>query len=263
VFSRAYVVPQHTQRKAVPKRARKSVFKPAKRRKTSASQPAEVDEPLLDSFESQLRESQPEDVIEAPTDGGSEAAVATTIDNGDTSDAGGFDSDLEDTFEDIDWLRLALYCKPVAGQTARKRWIYRHGYRVASLANDKQFFFVCRYCHQRRYIDANRGGIYETTRSTSTAARHLESQRAGHRHLAPGKTEREAVTGSSWLCQAFKSGLSVTQSVANSAGGFNVQAFRQAAVTWLVDNNHSLREFETPAFKKMLAAANPEAAAAL
>jgi len=34
-------------------------------------------------------------------------------------------------------------------------------------------------------------------------------------------------------------------------------------VSWLVENNHPLREFETPAFKALMIAANPEAAVAL
>jgi hypothetical protein len=34
-------------------------------------------------------------------------------------------------------------------------------------------------------------------------------------------------------------------------------------VSWLVDNNHALREFETPAFREMIAYANLEAAEAL
>ncbi|KAI1552791.1 hypothetical protein PtrEW7m1_012394, partial [Pyrenophora tritici-repentis] len=44
---------------------------------------------------------------------------------------------------------------------------------------------------------------------------------------------------------------------------FDVQEFRQAAALWLVDNNRPLREFETPAFRKMIRLANPEAEAAL
>jgi hypothetical protein len=191
----------------VQKRARKPASRPAKRRKTAAPQPVEV---KPNSFESQLRETQLEHAIEAPINGGSEAAVATTIHDDNTSD-GGFDEDQMDDFDGIDWLRLPLYCKPLASQTARKSWVYRHGYRVTSLASKgKLVYFVCRYCHSRRYIDASCSGIYETTRSTSTAAHHLESNRAGHGHVAPGKAAREALTDSSWLWQAFKSGFKVT-----------------------------------------------------
>ena len=83
------------------KRARKTAHRPAKRRKTSAPQPTEADEPRLDNFESQLRKTQPEDAIEAPPDDGSQAAVATTTCDDDTSDAG-FDGDLHDNFNGID-----------------------------------------------------------------------------------------------------------------------------------------------------------------
>ncbi|KAI0603858.1 hypothetical protein TUN205_11899, partial [Pyrenophora tritici-repentis] len=58
-------------------------------------------------------------------------------------------------------------------------------------------------------------------------------------------------------------GVDVPQGVANELGNFDVQRFRYAAVTWLVDNNHPLREFETPAFRQMIEFANPEAADAL
>jgi hypothetical protein len=153
--------------------------------------------------------------------------------------------------------------KPLASQTRAKSWVYRHGWRVTLITDSTRFYFVCRYCHKRKFIDAAHGGLYETTLSTSTAARHLEQDRTGHGHTAPGKEVRATVTGHSWLRQALKSGFPVPQKIANNASGFNVQAFRLAAVSWLVENNHLLREFETPAFKALLLAANPEAAALL
>jgi hypothetical protein len=55
----------------------------------------------------------------------------------------------------------------------------------------------------------------------------------------------------------------VPQEVANELSNFNIQRFRLAAVGWLVDNNHPLSEFEKPAFRDMIATANPEAEAAL
>jgi hypothetical protein len=55
--------------------------------------------------------------------------------------------------------------------------------------------------------------------------------------------------------------VKVSQSLANELGGFNCQAFRHTAVAWLVGGNHPLSEFEKPAFRQMLKAANPEAAA--
>jgi hypothetical protein len=99
---------------SVLKRARKPASRPAKRRKTAAPQPVEV-EPH--SFESQLRETQLEDAIEAPINGGSEAAVATTIHDDDTSD-GCFDEDQMDDFDGIDWLHLQVRQRGKAGSTA-------------------------------------------------------------------------------------------------------------------------------------------------
>ncbi|KAF7445679.1 hypothetical protein PtrM4_054120 [Pyrenophora tritici-repentis] len=55
----------------------------------------------------------------------------------------------------------------------------------------------------------------------------------------------------------------VSQTAANELLGFNTQRFRMEAVSWLVENNHPLSEFESPAFRRLIAAANPQAEAAL
>jgi hypothetical protein len=57
--------------------------------------------------------------------------------------------------------------------------------------------------------------------------------------------------------------IRVSQVVANELAGFNTQRFRLAAVGWLVENNYPLSEFTAPAFRRMIAMANPEAEAAL
>jgi hypothetical protein len=61
----------------------------------------------------------------------------------------------------------------------------------------------------------------------------------------------------------LKSGVSVSQSVANAIGNFDVQSFQIAAVSWLVHNNLALRQFEDPGFRKMIQFASPEAEQAL
>jgi hypothetical protein len=114
-----------------------------------------------------------------------------------------------------------------------------HGYRVAMKANPSQIFFVCRYCHQHKIIDAGGHGIYETTQSTTTSARHLERNTRGHSHQAPGKPVTVAVRNT--LQQALANGkIEVSQALANKLGSFNTQRFRLAAVSWLVENNHPL-----------------------
>jgi len=58
-------------------------------------------------------------------------------------------------------------------------------------------------------------------------------------------------------------GVEGEQSAANATGKFNVQRFRLAAVLWLVNNKHPLREFETRAFQSVIEFANPQAEIAL
>lgn len=49
--------------------------------------------------------------------------------------------------------------------------------------------------------------------------------------------------------------ISISQDIANKLGCVKTHSFWLAAVSWLVQNNHPLREFETPAFLQLLAAA--------
>ncbi|KAI1663810.1 hypothetical protein L13192_12207 [Pyrenophora tritici-repentis] len=138
------------------------------------------------NFESQLRESQAKDAIVAPAEGSEEATAALSKAADEATDKG-FDAHLKDSFENINWSRLPQYIKPLASQRHRKSWIYRYSYRVALLKNLARLYFVCRYCHEHKYIDASRGGIFETTRSPSAAARHLEERRSSHSYYAPRK----------------------------------------------------------------------------
>jgi hypothetical protein len=133
------------------------------------------------NFESQLRESQAEDAIVVPAKG-SEAATAAkgAIDEG-------FDTHLEDDFEGIDWTRLPQYMKPLASVRTKRSWVYRYGWRVVLIKDPDRIFFVCRHCHKHKIIDCGGGGIYETTKAPSSAARHLEEKRRGHSYTAPNK----------------------------------------------------------------------------
>ncbi|KAI1523680.1 Dimer-Tnp-hAT domain containing protein, partial [Pyrenophora tritici-repentis] len=107
------------------------------------------------------------------------------------------------------------------------------------------------------------GGIYETTLSTTSAC-HLEQVRRGHSLTAPSKTHSITKAGKGGLRALLKAAsVKVLQGLANELGGFDCQAFRHAAVAWLIDSNHPLSEFQKPAFRQMLKAANVEAAAAL
>lgn len=220
----------------------------------TASQPSEAP-----TFESQLRESQLEGAIAASTEGSKAVTVATAEDS--NSGGKGFDEHLTDDYNGIDWTRLPKYMKPLATQRGKKSWVYQHGYRVALHKDPSRIFFICRICHQRKIIDAGGPGVYETTQSTSTSARHLEQQKRGHNHQAPGKAIYET---KSWLRSVLKDGrVKVSQDVTNELAGFDIQKFRLAAVSWLVENNHPLKEFETPAFRQLIAAANPQAETAL
>lgn len=149
--------------------------------------------------------------------------------------------------------------KPPTTSRRTPSWIYRHGYRVVLRSDMTTTYFICKFCHIHKYIDAGLAGVYPSA-ATTAAARHLCENRPGHSYAPPGKSR---VACDSPLRRMLITGVSVPQVVANELSNFNIQRFRLAAVGWLVDNNHSISEFEKSAFREMIAAANPQAEAAL
>ncbi|KAF2188732.1 hypothetical protein K469DRAFT_737472 [Zopfia rhizophila CBS 207.26] len=189
------------------------------------------------TFEQELRDVASQRVADAPSESINAAppSNAPLHPESDTE----FDVQFADNFDGIDWQRL-------------QDWIYRHGYRVCLRSNPERIYFICRYCHQHKIIDAGGQGKYEVTLSTSTAAAHLQSNRRGHNYTLSGQQKSHLAPGQKTLLD-----------VGNAMGHFNVQAFRLGIVSWLVKNNHPLRELETPAFRAMIEEANPEALDAL
>ncbi|PZD22467.1 hypothetical protein A1F96_11108, partial [Pyrenophora tritici-repentis] len=92
----------------------------------------------------------------------------------------------------------------------------------------------------------------------------MGQNRAGHRLNRQGQSTQAILShGQMTLRVLGESGAVVPQAIANAIGNFNVQAFRYAVVSWLIKNNHPLREIETASFREMVAYANPEAVDAL
>ncbi|KAI1521226.1 hypothetical protein PtrSN001C_012323, partial [Pyrenophora tritici-repentis] len=108
-----------------------------------------------DAFELELRESQLEEAIVAPTAASRAPIVASANENS--------------------TLRLPGYRAPLVTQKHKKSWIYAYGYRINSTAPQlsSKVYFVCKICHLRYHKACS--GIYDTTTSPSTAARHLNT----------------------------------------------------------------------------------------
>jgi hypothetical protein len=107
-----------------------------------------------------------------------------------------------------------------------------------------QVYFVCKICHLRYHKACS--SIYDTTTLPSTAAPHLNT---AHQIYNPDKPAALAAsTTEHTLRSYYKAGGKVPQDVHNALTGFDVQLFCLKAMTWLVEGNHSLSEFERPEF---------------
>jgi hypothetical protein len=209
-----------------------------------------------------LRDARAETELAQPIDGSSAATIAAAEDEAAAEEY--FDARFADNFDGIDWTRLLAFIAPVKTQKQKKSWIYCYGYRVALWRAYTKIWFVCKYCYEHKVIDARSSGLFDVSSATTAASTYLQQNLRGHGYYKEGKKPLTTLKGGQRsLAQMLASGVRVAQGAANAMGNFNVQRFRLAAVLWLVDNNHLLREFETPAFRAMIEFANPEAAAAL
>ncbi|KAF2180466.1 hypothetical protein K469DRAFT_481119, partial [Zopfia rhizophila CBS 207.26] len=118
------------------------------------------------SWESQSRDTQPEEAIVAPA--ASKAATVATAEASDSDDEG-LDERFVDDFDRIEWARLPQFCKPLRTLKHKKSWIFRHGYRLALISNPARTFFICKYCHKHRILDLIGEGKYDVTKSTAAA----------------------------------------------------------------------------------------------
>ncbi|KAG9375519.1 hypothetical protein A1F94_013910 [Pyrenophora tritici-repentis] len=112
-----------------------------------------------------------------------------------------------------------------------------------------ELYFVCKYCHIHKLPN----GVHRVTKSTTAANGHLQLDKPGHRLSKDGPILSKPLRkhGQQSLRQAALSGETSTYKI--SAGSCALAGRQQ----------QTLREFETPAFRKMIRLANPEAEAAL
>ncbi|KAG9379573.1 Dimer-Tnp-hAT domain containing protein [Pyrenophora tritici-repentis] len=199
--------------------------------------------PQAPNFEATLRESRAEETIIPPPEGSEHATVAASGAASEAVDEGFVW--VEDKYDGFNWSRYPKHCKPPTSLSNRASWVYSHGYRIALRSN---FTTVGR-------------GIHDVSQSPSAPARHLGEDKKGHGLKPPSKRTTVAPRKETLLERALQKGCS--QAVANELTNFNIQEFRLAAVTWLVENNLPLSQFESSSFRNMIQLASVEAERAL
>jgi hypothetical protein len=104
------------------------------------------------------------------------------------------------------------------------------------------------------------------TQLTSAATRHLAINRDGYRVNKEGEVvyENNRKRKASLVIQQLHRQHNFSQGAVNDLiTAYNTSRFLQAVVNWIGDNNHPLREIETPSFREMIKAANRDAEADL
>jgi hypothetical protein len=213
------------------------------------------------TFEERLRDAIDEDAIFVPEEGSVAATVAIT-EAVNTEVDSLFPDSWADDLEGIKWERLPCWCSPPVTAGLRPSWIFRHGYRVVLRKNMTKIWFVCRWCHNRNRIQQGGAGAYDVTLATSAAGKHLGLDIAGH-GLTKNGPKKPLIGATKSIMQVVAEGVQVPQEVVTAMGSFDQQRFRMAAVMWLVEGNHPLRELGSPYFREMIELANPAAVEAL
>jgi hypothetical protein len=103
-----------------------------------------------------------------------------------------------------------------------KSWVNQYGYRIASLCEPNRMFFVCRYCHHCKIFC-----IYlEVTELTCNAINHLAQKLPGHSYNCMGKLDSVTLPQDQPTLKVMaKSGIEISQGIANKLRNFDVQRF--------------------------------------
>lgn len=161
----------------------------------------------------------------------------------------------ETNYDGIDWDRLKAYQRPYKALERNPSFIYKYGYRLQHRVS-KRIYWECAYCHQRSIP----GGRFDITTATSASKRHLAENKTGHGYDKHGEITFETKKRKATVLELLHDRHTISQGLANDfIGGFNAKRFKQSVIEWITANNHPLREVETPAFRSMIAAANPDA----
>ncbi|KAG9385550.1 Dimer-Tnp-hAT domain containing protein [Pyrenophora tritici-repentis] len=214
--------------------------------------------PQAPNFEATLRESRAEETIIPPPEGSEHVTVAASGAASEAVDEGFVW--VEDKYDGFNWSRYPKHCKPPTSLSNRASWVYSHGYRIALRSNVAKVTWICHYCYKHKFTTVGRG-IHDVSQSPSAPARHLGEDKKGHGLKPPSKRTTVAPRKETLLERALQKGCS--QAVANELTNFNIQEFRLAAVTWLVENNLPLSQFESSSFRNMIQLASVEAERAL
>ncbi|KAG9384305.1 Dimer-Tnp-hAT domain containing protein [Pyrenophora tritici-repentis] len=203
--------------------------------------------PQAPNFEATLRESRAEETIIPPPEGSEHATVA----------ASGAASEAVD--EGFVWsLPKALQAAHITFEPSKlgiQPWL---SHRLAQ--QRRKVTWICHYCYKHKFTTVGRG-IHDVSQSPSAPARHLGEDKKGHGLKPPSKRTTVAPRKETLLERALQKGCS--QAIANELTNFNIQEFRLAAVTWLVENNLPLSQFESSSFRNMIQLASVEAERAL
>jgi hypothetical protein len=155
---------------------------------------------------------------------------------------------------------IQKHCRPPTTLSNWASCVYNHGYRIALIRNTSKITWICHLCYKSKHTFIG-SGVLDVSSSPSSPARHLRDPKYGHAILPPKDRTTVAPYKETLLDLAIAKGC--TQAVANKIVGFNVQEFRLAAVTWLVDNNLPLSQSESKSFRTMILLVSVEAERAL
>jgi hypothetical protein len=162
---------------------------------------------------------------------------------------------MEDNYNGFDWSCYPKHYRPPTTLSTQASWVYNHGYCIVWRSNVARITWVCYYCYKHKYTTTGRG-VLDVTQSPSLLAHHLSEEKKGH-GLKPPSKRTMALPKETTLDRMLQKGCS--QVVANELASFITQEFQLAAVSWLIENNLPLSQFESTLFCKMIQLASVEA----
>ena len=161
----------------------------------------------------------------------------------------------ETNYNSINWDRLKAYQRPYKALERNPSFIYKYRYRLQHRIS-KQIYWECAYCYQHSIL----GSRFNITTVTSASKRYFTENKTGHGYNKHSKIIFETKKRKATVLELLYNRYIISQGLINKfISGFNAKRFKQLVIKQITANNHPLQEVKTPTFRRIIAAANPNA----
>ena len=166
----------------------------------------------------------------------------------------------QSTYRGIDWKRLKGYSIP-SDDSDIKSGVWTQGWRLCQPAKDR-YWWLCRRCHLAKRTKPNiiKECLYMADSNTSGPIQHLKVAHGLDKNGNTLNKKRKSVVDDYYRMEGYDDAAAVDNTL---AAAFDSCQFKALLYQWVISDNISFEQLESPYFQGLISYLNPRAGACL